>query len=267
MSIVYGPVPSWRLGRSLGVDAVSPPNKTCSFDCIYCQLGRTRHPLTERQVFVQPSQLRQELAEVGEIPIDYVTFSGVAEPTLAANLGELVAVVRERFGRSAILTNSSLMKQGDVRQDLALFDVVVAKVDAPDELLYQQINRPFVDYTLAEVLWGIRRFREEFQGKLALQMMFVNSELGANQDRAEEMAEIARDLSPDEVQLNTPLRPSPVPPLSPAEMDEIEAAFAGLPVLNVYKATRPEVVFLDEEETRRRRPRQEAEKRRGGDRR
>jgi wyosine [tRNA(Phe)-imidazoG37] synthetase (radical SAM superfamily) len=254
MRLIYGPVPSWRLGPSLGVDPVSTPSKTCSFDCIYCQLGRTRHPLTERQVFVQPSQLRQELAEVGDIPMDYVTFSGVAEPTLAANLGELVAVVRERFVQPlAILTNSSLMKRGDVRRDLALFDVVVAKVDAPDELLYQRINRPFVNYTLAEVLWGIHRFREEFQGKLALQMMFVE----ANQDRAGEMAEIARDLSPDEVQLNTPLRPSPVPPLSPAEMDEIEAAFAGLPVLNVYKAARPEVVFLDEEETKRRRPQQQ----------
>ena len=119
---------------------------------------------------------------------------------------------------------------------------------------------------MAEVLWGIRRFREEFQGKLALQMMFVE----ANRDRAGEMAEIARDLSPDKVQLNTPLRPSPVPSLSPAEMDEVEAAFADLlalspalstvegkvegAVLNVYKAARPEVVSLDEGETRRRRP-------------
>jgi wyosine [tRNA(Phe)-imidazoG37] synthetase (radical SAM superfamily) len=240
------------------MDPVSTPNKACSFDCIYCQLGRTRHPLTERQVFIQPSHLSQELAEIGEAPIDYVTFSGMAEPTLAANLGELVAVVREHFVQPvAILTNSSLMKQGEVRRDLALFDVVVAKVDAPDESLYQQINRPFVDYTLAEALWGIRRFREEFQGKLAVQIMFVK----ANQDRAEEMAAIARDLSPDEVQLNTPLRPSPVPPLGPAEMDEIEAVFAGLPVLSVYKTARPEVVFLDEEETRRRRPQQEAERR------
>ena len=258
MRLIYGPVPSWRLGRSLGVDPVSTSNKTCSFDCIYCQLGRTRHPLTERQVFVQPSQLRQELAEVRGVSIDYVTFSGVAEPTLAANLGELVGVARERFVQPvAVLTNSSLMKRGDVRQDLALFDVVVAKVDAPDERLYQRVNRPFVDYTLAEVLWGIRRFREEFQGKLALQMMFVE----ANRDRAGEMAEIARDLSPDEIQLNTPLRPSPVPPLSPAEMDEVEAAFADLTVLNVYKATRPEVVSLDEGETRRRRPQREAERR------
>lgn len=274
MSLIYGPVPSWRLGRSLGLDPVSSLHKTCSFDCIYCQLGRTRHPLTERQVFVQPSQLRRELAEVGDVPMDYVTFSGVAEPTLAANLADLVAVVRERFVQPvAILTNSSLMKRDDMRQDLALFDFVVAKVDAPDELLYQQINRPFVNDTLAEILWGIRRFREEFQGKLALQMMFIE----ANRNRAEEMAEIARGLSPDEVQLNTPLRPSPVPPLSPEEMDEIEATFAGLPVLspalsgvegavegpvlNVYKAARPEVVFLDEVETRRRRPRQEVERR------
>jgi wyosine [tRNA(Phe)-imidazoG37] synthetase (radical SAM superfamily) len=260
MAIAYGPVPSWRLGRSLGVDPVSTTNKTCSFDCIYCQLGRTCHPLTERQAFVQPSQLHQELAEVGDIPIDYVTFSGVAEPTLAGNLGELVAVVRERFVQPiAVLTNSSLMKRGDVRQDLALFDVVVAKVDVPDESLYREINRPFMDYTLAEILWGILRFREEFQGKLALQMMFVGQSplLRCRRDRAEEMAEIARDLSPDEVQLNTPLRPSPVPPLCPAEMDEIEAAFVGLPVLNVYKAARPEAVFLDEEETRRRRPQQQ----------
>jgi wyosine [tRNA(Phe)-imidazoG37] synthetase (radical SAM superfamily) len=204
------------------------------------------------------------LAEVEDTPIDYVTFSGVAEPTLAVNLRELVAVVRERFVQPvAILTNSSLIKRGDVRQDLALFDVVVAKVDAPDEWLYQQINRPFVDYTLAEILWGIRRFREEFQGKLALQMMFVGQSplLRCRRDRAEEMAKIARNLSPDEIQLNTPLRPSPVPPLSPAEMDEIEAVFAGLPVLSVYKTARPEVIVLDEEETRRRRPQQEAERR------
>ncbi len=268
MSIVYGPVPSWRLGRSLGVDPVSTQEKTCSFNCIYCQLGPTRHPLTERQEFVQPSALRRELMQVGDVPVDYVTFSGVAEPTLAANLAELVAVVREQFAQPvAILTNSSLMKRGDVRRDLALFDVVVAKVDAPDETLYQQINRPFVDYTLAEVLWGIHRFREEFQGKLALQMMFVE----ANRDCAREMAEIARDLSPDEVQLNTPLRPSPVPPLSPAEMDEIEAAFVDLlalskaRVLNVYKATRPEVVSLDEGETRRRRPQYSRQE--GGDKR
>jgi wyosine [tRNA(Phe)-imidazoG37] synthetase (radical SAM superfamily) len=251
MERVYGPVPSWRLGRSLGIDPVSTHGKTCSFDCLYCQLGRTVHPLTERRRFVEPEALRRELAQVGDVAVDTVTFSGVAEPTLALNLAELVAVVRERFTQPvAILTNSSLMKRDDVRRDLARFDIVVAKVDAPDEALFQQINRPAVSYTLQEILWGIQRFRQEFGGKLALQMMFIP----ANRDRAAEMAEIACQLRPDEVQLNTPLRPSPVPPLSPAEMDEVEAAFAGLPVVNVYKAKRPEVTPLNERETRRRRP-------------
>ncbi len=123
-------------------------------------------------------------------------------------------------------------------------------MDAPDEALFRQINRPAVSYTLQEILWGIQCFRQEFGGKLALQMMFIP----ANRDRAAEMAEIARQLRPDEVQLNTPLRPSPVPPLSPATMEEIEAAFAGLPLVNVYKAQRPEVTPLDKTETRRRRP-------------
>lgn len=251
MRYVYGPVPSWRLGRSLGIDPVSTHGKTCSFDCLYCQLGRTVHSLTERRRFVEAEALRRELAQVGDVAVDTVTFSGIAEPTLALNLAELVAVVRERFTQPvAILTNSSLMKRDDVRRDLGCFDIVVAKVDASNEALFQQINRPAVSYTLQEILWGIQRFRQEFGGKLALQMMFI----AANRGRAVEMAEIARRLRPDEVQLNTPLRPSPVPHLSPAEMEEIEAAFAGLPVVNVYKAKRPEVTPLDEGETRRRRP-------------
>ncbi|MDH7486147.1 MAG: hypothetical protein QHJ81_07695 [Anaerolineae bacterium] len=150
----------------------------------------------------------------------------------------------------AILTNASLISQEDVRRALALFDVVVAKLDAASEELFRQINRPFVSCTLADIVMGLRRFRQAFGGKLALQMMFVE----ANRKWAAEMAALARSCAPDEVQLNTPLRPSPVPPLSPKEMEEIEAAFAGLPVVNVYKAKRPAVTPLDETETGRRRP-------------
>jgi wyosine [tRNA(Phe)-imidazoG37] synthetase (radical SAM superfamily) len=251
MGILYGPVPSWRLGRSLGVDAVSSEGKTCSFDCTYCQLGRTLHPLTERRRFVEPADLHRELAQVGSVALDTVTFSGVGEPTLALNLAELVAVVRERFDRPvAVLTNSSLMTRKDVRRDLALFDIVVAKVDAPDEPLFQQINRPVISDTLEDILQGIQCFRQTFPGRLALQMMFTP----ANRERAMDMAALARRLQPDEVQLNTPLRPSPVSPLNARAMSRVEQAFAGLPVLNVYSATRPPVVTLDARETRRRRP-------------
>ena len=254
MSVVYGPVPSWRLGRSLGIDPVSTRYKTCSFDCVYCQLGRTKHPRSERKTFVQPQVLASELEQVKGIDLDYVTFSGMAEPTLAANLAELVAVVREQLpGRPiAILTNSSLMPRPDMRDDLSLFDVVVAKVDAPNQELFTQINRPFVDYTLDEILEGIRHFCEDSAAKLALQMMFIE----ANRPTAPDMAKIARDLRPAEVQLNTPLRPCPVEPLSPLQMKEIAAAFEGLEVINVYTSERPQVAPVDIAETRRRRPEQ-----------
>jgi len=253
VSVIYGPVPSWRLGRSLGVDPVSSKGKTCSFDCIYCQLGQTKHPVTERRNFIRVEQLIEGLKRAEGLPLDYITFSGVAEPTLAANLGPLVRAVRERSPYPiAILTNSSLMAREDVRQDLALFDLVAAKVDAPSEALFQAINRPFVPYSLEEIVEGIRRFREGFMGRLALQMMFVE----ANRDHASEMAQLAHELKPDEVQLNTPLRPSPVRPLGPLEMEMIEEAFEGLTVLNVYKAQRPKVMAIDESETRKRRPKE-----------
>lgn len=253
MSVIYGPVPSWRLGRSLGVDPISSKGKTCSFDCIYCQLGRTKHPITERRNFIRVEQLIEELQRAEGLPLDYVTFAGVAEPTLAANLASLVRAVRERSPYPiAILTNSSLLAREDVRQDLALFDLVATKVDAPNEALFQEINRPFVPYSLEEIIEGIRLFREGFRGRLALQMMFVE----ANKDHASEMAQLARELKPDEVQLNTPLRLSPVRPLDPEEMEVIEEAFQGLNLLNVYKAQRPKVVALDESETRRRRPKE-----------
>ena len=250
-SIIYGPVPSWRLGRSLGVDLVSTQEKTCSFDCIYCQLGRTIHPEAEQREFVAVAQLAKELEAVRDTAADYVTFSGMAEPTLASNLGEAISIAKSILPLPvAILTNSSLMPREDVGDDLAQADVVIAKVDAPNEQVFRQINNPVVDYSFDQILRSIECFRKGFKGKLALQMMFV----AANKDYARQMADIARQLSPDEVQLNTPLRPCPIKPLTPDEMTIIEKEFAGLKVVSVYQAPRPEVVPLNLQETLRRRP-------------
>jgi len=206
----------------------------------------------ERKEFVPISRLVVELESVRGVAADYATFSGVGEPTLASNLGEAIEVVKSQLGLPvAILTNSSLMPREDVRQRLARADVVVAKLDAPTEELFHTINRPVINYSLTEVLEGLRRFRLEFRGKLALQMMFVE----ANKECANDMAGIAELLSPDEVQLNTPLRPCAVSPLPPEEISRIRQAFSRFKnVLTVYEATRPEVVPLNVEETRRRRP-------------
>ena len=150
----------------------------------------------------------------------------------------------------AVLTNAALLSRSNVCQDLARTDLVVAKLDAPDESLLQTINRPVADISWFQVLKGIQAFRQQFDGRLALQMMFID----ANRRRADEMAALARSLDPDEVQLNTPLRASPTPPLGRSAMAIIELAFAGLPVVNVYDAQPPMVPALDRAEMRRRRP-------------
>jgi len=252
-SIIYGPVPSWRLGRSLGVDLVSTKGKTCSFDCIYCQLGRTIHPLGERREFVSLGQLAEELESVKDISADYVTFSGMAEPTLASNLGQAIQLARAILNLPvAVLTNSSLMSREDVRQELAQADMVVAKLDASNEELFRLINRPFRGFSLNQILEGIKSFRQEYEGKLALQMMFVQ----ANRGCAPEMARLALELSPDEVQINTPLRPCAVDPLIPEEMAPIQHEFSrlGEKVIMVYDAPKPMVTPINLEETLRRRP-------------
>lgn len=255
MSIIYGPVPSWRLGRSLGIDLLSTPEKTCSFDCVYCQLGRTIHSMDELKEFVPISKLVSELETVRGVPADFATFSGVGEPTLASNLGQAIEVVKSVLRLPvAVLTNSSLMPREDVRKGLAKADLVVAKLDAPNDKLFHRINRPSIGYSLEEILEGIRHFREEFGSKLALQIMLIS----ANKDYASDIARIAEYLSPDEVQLNTPLRPCAVKPLPPQDIDDIRQAFSSFRnLVTVYEASRPEVAPLNMEETRLRRPKEE----------
>ena len=232
--IFYGPVDSWRFGRSLGVDPLAGREKRCPFSCIYCQYGETRRFVRGRQVFVTRQQLQAEMAALGTVAADCVTFAGLGEPTLAANLPELVQVVRRRFSCPVIiLTGSGLICRADVRADLLAFDAVVAKLDAPDEALFRQINRPLRGAPCAwtAIVEGLRHFRRVYEGRLVLQMMFVQ----ANKDAALRIAELARSLHPDEVQLNTPLQPALGGPVSEAEMREIADHMADLPVSCVYR--------------------------------
>jgi wyosine [tRNA(Phe)-imidazoG37] synthetase (radical SAM superfamily) len=251
-SIIYGPVPSWRLGRSLGIDLLPGRGKTCCFDCVYCQLGVTTNPTVERAEFVKLDDLARELGTVKGLPADYVTFSGTGEPTLAANLGRAIDMARRELGLPvAVLTNSALISREDVREDLAKADVVVAKLDASDESLFRLISRPLVDVSLEDIVDGIRRFRSEGSGTLALQMMFLT----ANKKTAGEMAKIAAAIGPDEVQINTPLRPCAVAPLAEDEITTVRESFGSLNAVTVYEATPPAVEPIDAGETLHRRPR------------
>ena len=251
-SIIYGPVPSWRLGRSLGIDLLSSPGKICNFNCIYCQLGDTTHVLAKPKELVSLEQLAKEVEPAKGIEADYATFSGMGEPTLASNLGEAIDMVKLLLDLPvAVLTNSSLMFRRDVRQQLFRADVVVAKLDAPNDELFRRINRPALSLRFDQLVEGIKRFRDEYKGKLALQMMFVE----ANKDNASGMAIVAHGISPDEVQINTPLRPCGVKPLLPSDIAAIRQEFSNFEnVVTVYEAPKHEIVPLDLAETLRRRP-------------
>jgi len=260
-SILYGPVSSWRLGRSMGVDMLSSQQKLCSFDCVYCQLGSTVRPMARRKEFASLEQLKGELKTLPSIEVDYATFSGMGEPTLASNLGEAIELVRSCMQVPvAVLTNSSLMLRQDVRDELGQADVVIAKLDAADEALFRQINRPRIRCRFSEILEAIKLFRDNYRGKLAITTMFIT----ANKDSATAMARLVRGLSPDEVQINTPLRPCAVKPLPPEEIAEIRSAFSGLEgVVTVYQASPPVVRPIDVVETARRRPEFHSEEARG----
>lgn len=236
-NIIYGPVSSWRLGRSLGIDLLATRGKTCSFDCIYCEWGKTVNSLTQRQEFVTLEELGVALQKAKGSFADYATFAGNGEPTLARNLGNAIDMVKSELRLPiAVLTNSSLMTSSEVRSELARADFVVAKLDAPNDSVFQIMNKPAAGLSLNDIIQGVQEFRREYRGKLALQMMFLD----INKGWAKELAGIAEKLSPDEVQINTPLRPCNVRPLSSAELAAIRAAFNRFKrVVTVYEAVKP----------------------------
>jgi wyosine [tRNA(Phe)-imidazoG37] synthetase (radical SAM superfamily) len=251
-SVVYGLVPSWRLGKSLGIDMISTDRKTCSFNCVYCQLGKTGNPLNQRKEFVPLDILEKELMRINATDADYATFSGMGEPTLASNLGAAIKIARSILKLPvAVLTNSYLMDNEDVCNDLQLADIVIAKVDASREEVFQQINRPHGTNTLSDILNAIKSFRKKYKTKLALQMMFID----LNKNLAAEMAQIAMDIGPDEVQINTPLRPCAVKPLLLDDIITISHEFTHLEnVKTVYQVDKPVVIPFNLDDTLKRRP-------------
>ena len=205
VSTIYGPVESWRLGRSLGVDLLCITS-ACSLRCVYCQLGRINLHATERRVFVETRRVLADLGRSRWRAADVVTFSGSGEPTLAANLGECVAGVKALTAKPvAVLTNATLLEDPQVRRDLARADRVSCKLDAADEETFKRVGRPAQGLTLARVVSGIKLLRAEFPGKLDVQIMLTP----LNLSRPEEFARILAGIGPDEVHLNAPTRPAP----------------------------------------------------------
>ena len=247
---IYGPVSSWRLGSSLGIDPLSRKEKICTFDCIYCQLGKTEVFSSERKIFVPVAEIIKEIGLLPSLDIDYITFSGTGEPTLAKNLGEIMRTIKKiRKEKIAILTNSSLMHRKDVQEDMLLADFVVAKLDAPLQRIFELVNKPIKTTKIENIIQAIKDFKSRYIGKLALQITFVKE----NKKYAPEIARIAREINPNEIQINTPLRPCGVQPLSEAELNVIKSYFNGLNTISVYDAEKKQCKPISSEDTLRRR--------------
>ena len=247
---IYGPVPSWRLGSSLGIDPLSKGEKICTFDCVYCQIGKTNLLTDKRDVFVRVSDIVEEIDSLPRLEIDYITFSGAGEPTLAKNLGQMIRALKKiRNEKIAVLTNSSLMHRKDVQEDLFLADFIVAKLDASTQSIFKLVNQPMDAVKIGTIIKAIKDFKSCYLGKLALQIMFMEQ----NKKYAKEIAQIAKEIKPNEVQLNTPLRPGKIRPLTKSEMDTIEGYFSGLNTISVYNAEKKGVKPISSEDTLKRR--------------
>ncbi len=206
---VFGPVRSSRLGVSLGIDPLR--FKTCSYDCVYCQLGRTRVRRVGRRAHVQPACLLAELSKnlnaIAASRLDWITVVGSGEPTLYAGLGDLLQGIRATTDvKLAVITNGSLLGLEEVRRELMLADAVLPSLDAGDERTFQAINRPHESLGFTQVLDGLLSFRSEYRGSLRIEVMLV---AGVNDGPAalEALEAVLARVKPDEVHVNTPSRP------------------------------------------------------------
>ncbi|MEJ2751757.1 MAG: radical SAM protein [Candidatus Promineifilaceae bacterium] len=209
MKYVFGPVPSRRLGQSLGIDTI--PLKTCNWNCVYCQLGRTRPLTNERREYIPSDAILRQLEEAlsrheaGEI--DWLTFVGSGEPTLHRGLGKLIAAVKDLSDLPvAVITNGSLLYLPQVRAALKKADAVLPSLDAGSAQLYRRINRPHPETMFERLVNGLIAFRREYTGKLWIEVMLVQG-LNDSDEALDEIAALLRRIRPDEVHLNLPTRP------------------------------------------------------------
>ncbi|MFC2160089.1 radical SAM protein [Acidobacteriota bacterium] len=219
---LYGPIPSRRLGFSLGVDFI--PFKTCSLDCIYCQLGHDVNTTISRQVFLPAKDLLEEIKKKisSGVRIDFITFSGSGEPTLNTEIGLLIRELKKITNIPvAVLTNSTLLQRDDVRRALLPAALVVPSLDAVTQDIFEKINRPHKSLKVKDIISGLKKFRSEFKGEIWIEILLVK---GVNDQNAhlQKLKEITSQIKPDKIQLNTVVRPPAEKSASALSLEELE---------------------------------------------
>ncbi len=219
-SYIFGPVPSRRLGRSLGVDLVPP--KTCSFDCIYCQVGKTTCKTIERKEWVPLDAVVAELKEKIATQPDYITLSGSGEPTLFSPIAELIQAIKDLTDIPvAIITNGSLLWQVEVRRELLQADLILPSLDAGSEEVFQKINRPHPQISFNRLMEGLTALRREYQGAYWLEVFMLQG-LNTSEEELDNIADCILQNKPNRIQLNTVTRPPTEESALAVDMEQLE---------------------------------------------
>ena len=219
---IFGPVPSRRLGISLGIDLV--PHKVCSLNCVYCECGATTNLTLERKEYVPYDEVVSELEHYLENnpDPDYITFSGSGEPTLNSRMGEVNDFIKDNYPEIpvAVLTNGTLLPREDVRRELLRADLVIPSLDAALDRSFRKINRPRHELDIDEYIEGLVKFRQEFSGRIHLEVFILENYNDSDED-FEALKNAMKKIKPDLVQLNTLDRPGVVPGLKPAPEEKL----------------------------------------------
>ena len=225
---VFGPIPSRRLGQSLGINNIPP--KTCSYSCVYCQVGRTSRMLTERREFYKPGDILGEVDEgitnIGKAneTIDYITFVPDGEPTLDLNLGEMIEMLKSYKIKIAVITNGSLLWKKDVQEELSKADLVSIKIDSVLESVWRKIDRPQHTLSLSKIIEGIEKFSQHFKGDLLTETMLVEG-INDFDESLKETASLVSWLDPTKAYLLIPTRPPSESWVKPPANEVINKAF------------------------------------------
>jgi wyosine [tRNA(Phe)-imidazoG37] synthetase (radical SAM superfamily) len=216
----YGPIPSRRLGRSIGVSPI--PAKTCSYACVYCQLKKTNHHQIKRESFFKKQNIFQDIQKVIKgNSADYITFVGDGEPTLCKDIGWLINKCKENFDIPiAVITNGSLLFQKEVRRDLQNADVVLPTIDAGTDDIFKKINRPWKNIDFDEMIQGIVDFTKDFKGKIWAEVMLVKA-LNDSEKALKNIKFQLDKINPDKIYITTPVRPPAEKWVTPPEPEKI----------------------------------------------
>ena len=220
---IFGPIPSRRLGVSLGVDLV--PHKTCSLNCIYCECGRTTNLTIDRKAYVPTETVLAELKTFLEPKpkLDYITFSGSGEPTLHSGIGEIVKFLKTNFPeyKIALLTNGTLFYQPGLIEEVRNIDLILPSLDAASDLIFKKLNRPFHELKIDKIIDGLIQLRKKITGQIWLEV-FIIPGLNDTEEEIKQLKSAIQRIKPDRVQLNTLDRPGTVSWIKPATKDSLE---------------------------------------------